>query len=102
MKNDQGSIKSLTSPHVSELPHLVQSRSILNDGLDNYPAPLSSDPQELARQLTDNPSVIQQLAVDDIGPPPDGGKDAWLCVAGAFFAIFCLFGFSKSALGLTE
>ena len=30
----------------------------------------------------------------DIGPPPDGGREAWLCVLGAFFAVFCIFGFS--------
>jgi len=97
MKNDQDSAKSLEGPHVS-LPHLAKATTVRDDGLDNHPAPLSSDPQELARQLTDNPEVVQQLAVDDIGPPPDGGREAWLCVAGAFFAIFCLFGFSTSAL----
>jgi hypothetical protein len=86
---------------VSELPQLVKSNSILNDGLDKYPKPLLSDPQDLARQLSDDPVAVQQLTADGIGPPPDGGKDAWFCVAGAFCAIFCLFGFSKSAAGGT-
>lgn len=31
----------------------------------------------------------------DIGPPPDGGKDAWLCIAGCFLHLFCVFGLSE-------
>lgn len=37
------------------------------------------------------------LAVEpDIGPPPDGGRDAWLCILGAFCLVFCIIGFSES------
>lgn len=32
----------------------------------------------------------------DIGPPPDGGKEAWLCIAGCFLHLFCVFGLSES------
>lgn len=31
----------------------------------------------------------------DIGPPPDGGKEAWLCIAGCFLHLFCVFGLSE-------
>lgn len=30
------------------------------------------------------------------GPPPDGGTEAWLCVAACMLEQFCVFGFSKS------
>lgn len=93
MKNED-STKSLDGADVN-VPHLAKSPTIRDDGLDNYPVPLPLDPQALVRQLSDNPEIVQQLAVNDVGPPPDGGKEAWLCVAGAFFAIFCLFGFSE-------
>jgi hypothetical protein len=33
---------------------------------------------------------------DDIGPPPEGGREAWSCVAAAFFLLFTIFGFCKS------
>lgn len=33
----------------------------------------------------------------DIGPPPDGGREAWLCILGTFFHLFCVFGFTTSA-----
>lgn len=36
------------------------------------------------------------MAQDDIGPPPEGGREAWLCVSGAFFVLFCIFGFATS------
>ncbi|GMK54274.1 hypothetical protein CspeluHIS016_0108600 [Cutaneotrichosporon spelunceum] len=32
----------------------------------------------------------------DIGPPPDGGRDAWLVVLGCFLHLFCIFGFITS------
>lgn len=33
-----------------------------------------------------------------IGPPPDGGREAWLVVFAAFFQQFCIFGMSESLL----
>ncbi|KLT42144.1 MFS general substrate transporter [Cutaneotrichosporon oleaginosum] len=32
----------------------------------------------------------------DIGPPPDGGRDAWLVVLGCFLHLFCIFGLITS------
>jgi MCP family monocarboxylic acid transporter-like MFS transporter 10 len=58
--------------------------------------PLPSDPVELERRLTADPEIERQMAEDDIGPPPEGGREAWLCVCGAFFVLFCIFGFATS------
>ncbi|WRT67263.1 uncharacterized protein IL334_004230 [Kwoniella shivajii] len=82
-----------------------------NDGYDNFPVPLPGHAEELERRLTRDPDVERQMGIgmhmgngvvggvgvsageDDIGPPPEGGKDAWLCVFSAFFVLFCVFGF---------
>lgn len=32
----------------------------------------------------------------DIGPPPDGGATAWLCVMSTFMLLFCIFGIGES------
>lgn len=74
----------------------VQSPPLRSDGLDNYPPPLPHDLVELERRLTQDPEIERQMAGEDIGPPPEGGKDAWLCVSGAFFVLFCIFGFATS------
>jgi hypothetical protein len=31
----------------------------------------------------------------DVGPPPDGGLEAWLCILGGLLQMFCVFGFCK-------
>jgi hypothetical protein len=82
------------------LSHLsrYQSPPPRDDGLDNFPAPLPHDPVELQRQLTAHPEIEAQMADDDVGPPPEGGREAWACVLGAFFVLFCIFGFSESTL----
>lgn len=33
---------------------------------------------------------------DDVGPPPEGGAEAWCCVGAAFMVLFCIFGFGMS------
>lgn len=43
-----------------------------------------------------------RLTDDDVGPPPEGGKEAWRCVFGAFFLLFCFFGFFTSFGTLQE
>ncbi|WOO81387.1 MFS transporter asaE [Vanrija pseudolonga] len=50
----------------------------------------------LDRQITPTPNPARDKAVLDAGPPPDGGRDAWLCVVGAFLVLFCVFGFVTS------
>ncbi|KAL7424204.1 hypothetical protein Q5752_001790 [Cryptotrichosporon argae] len=77
----------------------------LDDGLDNFPPPLPSDPAQLARVLTADPDIERQMrgapgagGETDVGPPPEGGKDAWLCVASAFMVLFCVFGFDERAM----
>ncbi|WWD01292.1 hypothetical protein V866_008235 [Kwoniella sp. B9012] len=68
-----------------------------NDGLDNFPPPLPGfgHSEELERRLTRDPDLERQMGVNDdaTGPPPEGGREAWLCVASAFFVLFCVFGF---------
>jgi hypothetical protein len=34
---------------------------------------------------------------DNLGPPPDGGLEAWSCIASAFLLLFCVFGFGTSS-----
>lgn len=31
----------------------------------------------------------------DVGPPPDGGLEAWLCILGGMLQMFCVFGFCE-------
>ena len=52
-------------------------------------------PSDLERQATPDPDVLSQIAIDDEGPPPDGGLEAWLVVVGAGLCTFCIFGFSE-------
>lgn len=72
-----------------------QSPAPRDDGLDNFPYPLSRDPVELERRLTQDPEIERQMADGDVGPPPEGGLEAWSVVAGAFFVLFCVFGFGE-------
>lgn len=43
-----------------------------------------------------DPELPLEGAPLDIGPPPDGGREAWLCVAGTFLQLFCIFGLCAS------
>lgn len=67
------------------------------DGFDNYPPPLPSDPAQLERVLTEHPDIERQMAADevDIGPPPDGGREAWCVVASTTFVLFCVHGLGE-------
>jgi MCP family monocarboxylic acid transporter-like MFS transporter 10 len=75
-----------------------------DDGYDNFPPPLPHDPAQLERRLTTDPDLQRQMAIgpgngvgdEDIGPPPEGGREAWSCVAAAFFLLFTIFGFCES------
>jgi hypothetical protein len=66
-----------------------------DDGYDNFPPPLPHNAVELERRLTTDPDVAGQMGLgdDEIGPPPEGGREAWSCVGSAFFLVFCFFGF---------
>ncbi|WWC69344.1 uncharacterized protein I206_103282 [Kwoniella pini CBS 10737] len=83
--------------HAHQPNHSLHRPPTRNDGYDNFPPPLQGirNSADLERRLTTDADLVGQMAVndDDIGPPPEGGKDAWLCVASAFFVLFCVFGF---------
>ncbi|BEI80069.1 hypothetical protein CcaverHIS002_0105980 [Cutaneotrichosporon cavernicola] len=59
------------------------------DGVTRFPTP---EPAVPASALP--PNVAPGML--DIGPPPDGGRDAWLVVLGCFLHLFCIFGFITS------
>lgn len=60
-------------------------------------------PSEAEEGLQRLPSIQPEMApmtmskVDDIGPAPDGGLKAWLCILGAFCSCFCVFGLCESS-----
>lgn len=54
-------------------------------GISAEPDP--PEPGDLERPFTGVPL--------DVGPPPDGGREAWLCVAGTFLQLFTVFGLSE-------
>jgi len=41
------------------------------------------------------PAIVGE---EDIGPAPDGGLEAWLCILGGLLLMFCVFGFCESQL----
>lgn len=47
-----------------------------------------------SRSIAEEPGVVSD--VPDVGPPPDGGLQAWNCAISASFVTFCLMGFGKS------
>ena len=71
------------------------------DGVGNSPPPLPRSHAALERRLTSDADMERQMAMRDeeVGPPPEGGKEAWGCVAGAFLVLFCVFGFGESRDG---
>lgn len=64
--------------------------------------------KQLSTSVTPSPSYVEsgyagpaaadppQPAASDVGPPPDGGAQAWMCVAGSFLMQFVQFGLSES------
>lgn len=61
-----------------------------------FPAPLPLDPVDpTCEKLTPKSPSLHEGGEDVLGPPPDGGLDAWLCVLSAMFLPFCIFGFSE-------
>jgi hypothetical protein len=80
------------------LSHFSTNRNLRDDGYDNYPPPLPHDQAELERRITGDPGIVGQMDNEEIGPPPEGGREAWCCVAAAFFLLFTIFGFCESHL----
>ncbi|RKL42731.1 hypothetical protein BFJ63_vAg8426 [Fusarium oxysporum f. sp. narcissi] len=57
-------------------------------------SPASDDdrPSQIEPYSEKAPSQQEGTSAPDFGPPPDGGLQAWLVVAGGFFAVFASFG----------
>lgn len=60
-----------------------------------HPKPDDAVPIVRGGHELDEAARIQEL----IGPPPDGGRDAWLCVVAAFGQQFAMFGLSEYFVG---
>lgn len=54
-----------------------------------YHASTDADPNALEKQPT-------RVSVHSPAAFPDGGREAWMCTAGAFFCQFCSFGTTPS------
>lgn len=95
--SDQNQIQHFPAlgPVLSRLSGRISTHQppLLNDGFDNYPPPLPSDPVLLHRVLTDRPDVQRQMG--DEGPP-DGGFEAWAVVASTVLILFCVHGLGES------
>ena len=52
----------------------------------------------MERRITGDPGIVGQMDNEEIGPPPEGGREAWCCVAAAFFLLFTIFGFCESLI----
>jgi hypothetical protein len=50
---------------------------------------------DLGPELSPEPNNITKVV--DVGPPPDGGKEAWLVVLGGFLLMYTSFGLSEFA-----
>lgn len=64
------------------------------DGLEKAKATSRSsspDGKDIEAGGEKEPTVT--ASVDDIGPPPDGGLEAWLVILSAALVTLCLFGF---------
>jgi len=75
------------------------------------PPPMTAIPKETSADMSDNTtplpsptSTICVLDVEkgqeplDVGPPPDGGAAAWLCVFSTFLVLFCIHGFGEQSI----
>lgn len=53
--------------------------------------------RQISQRVAEEMHISYELArqITDLGPPPDGGLEAWLCVLGTFFVMFCLIGVSE-------
>ncbi|WJG35776.1 uncharacterized protein FOBCDRAFT_139942 [Fusarium oxysporum Fo47] len=67
--------------------------------LSNSEYKLDGPPSQLGR-YTEKQLQPRDCTTTDLGPPPDGGREAWLVVAGGFCANFASFGWINYALVL--
>lgn len=70
----------------------------VGDGVvESAVAPFHSHPDDEVSTAGGGREVDEAARIEElIGPPPDGGRDAWLCVIAAFGQQFAMFGLSES------
>lgn len=97
--------------HFVDTLHRVLSpepKVFVDDGFDNYPPPTSAvdlprtrsrsrsrsimqgvrEDEEEREEMEKQRDMVRQMDVPDVGPAPEGGLEAWLCVAGAWLILF--------------
>lgn len=70
----------------------------VGDGVvESAVAPFHPRPDDEVSTAGGDREVDEAARIEEmIGPPPDGGRDAWLCVVAAFGQQFAMFGLSES------
>lgn len=91
------------TPPLSPAPTLAPTPARRRSADNSFPFPLQyvasqvvSENEERAGPFPDLlPATAPADKVDilDVGPPPDGGREAWLCIMSAFLLLCCMFGF---------
>ena len=96
-------MSALTSrdPEMKDEDHKIHASDFPGPNPD--PIPPDGDPQLATRTTTNDvkSTPSSPVPVVTIGPPPDGGKEAWLVVLGGFILMYVSFGFSEFAYFLT-
>lgn len=95
----------------AEFKEFKEFKDVTKDGRDTgvRSAAADTDTQtrwtgsELERKCTaDECIAIPPLPLTpDVGPPPDGGWEAWNCAVSASFVTFCLMGFGEPSKQIT-
>lgn len=101
-----------TSPIIGDDTNGLETMQTAGPNPDPFPIPLQNenehqaeDENERAKECNptghasegDNVSATDPTKVKpaELGPPPDGGREAWLVVLGGFFLMYTSFGFSE-------
>ncbi len=79
--------------NLSPLPHPTESMDVYNYPTDAAPV----DYPEPIRTIDDHHAFAELARHLSVDPPPDGGKEAWLVILGAWLVLFVEFGICECA-----